>query len=252
MYGTNKVTVCITGTNQCSLDALSYAINNKKKLYNLVALIDKSDNGKDGWQPSFKKFVKKKKIKIIKLKNLYNLKNLYLFSLEYRNLINIKLFKSNNLFNIHFSLLPKYRGCHTNFLQVKNGDKTTGVTLHKIDKGIDTGPIVDSIKFNIKQSATGYENYLNLMKFAKKIFIKNFKLIINNQYKLKKQNNNKSTYYSRKAINYSKISKINLTKNTLQKYNLIRSLIFPPFQYPTVNGQIVKKILYKKKTIKIN
>ena len=252
MFGKNKVTVCITGTNQCSLDALNYAINNKKKLYNLVALIDKSDTGKDGWQPSFKKFVKKKKIKIVQLKNLYKLKNLYLFSLEYRNLINVKMFNSNNLFNIHFSLLPKYRGCHTNFLQIKNGEKISGVTLHKIDKGIDTGPIVDSIKFKLSENTTGYENYIMLMKLAKKIFIKNFKFIIKNKYQLKKQNNKKSTYYSRNAVNYSKLTKINLTKHTIQKYNLIRSLIFPPFQYPVVNGQIVKKILYKKKKIKLN
>ena len=90
------------------------------------------------------------------------------------------------------------------------------------------------------------------MKLAKKIFIKNFKFIIKNKYQLKKQNNKKSTYYSRNTVNYSKLTKINLTKHTIQKYNLIRSLIFPPFQYPVVNGQIVKKILYKKKKIKLN
>jgi len=41
--------------------------------------------------------------------------------------------------------------------------------LHKIDSGIDSGPIVDSIKFIIKQNTTAYENYNVLMKFSKKI-----------------------------------------------------------------------------------
>ncbi len=63
MHGINKNIVCITGTNKCAIDALIYSIKNKNKAYDLVALIDKSDKGKDSWQPSFKKFVKKKKNK---------------------------------------------------------------------------------------------------------------------------------------------------------------------------------------------
>ena len=168
MYGINKNIVCITGTNKCAIDALIYSIKKKNKSYDLVALIDKSDKGKDVWQPSFKKFVKKKKIKIIKLEDLYKIRKLFLFSFEYRNILNVNLFKSKNLFNIHFSLLPKYRGCHTNYLQLRNGEKISGVTLHKIDSGIDSGPIVDSIKFKIKQNTTAYENYNILMKFSKK------------------------------------------------------------------------------------
>ena len=103
-------------------------------------------------------------------------KKLTLFSFEYEKILNINLFKTNNLFNLHFSLLPKFRGCHTNFLQVYNGEKKSGVTLHRIDKGIDTGNIIDQIKFKINLNDTGLDNYIKLMKFSNKLFNKNFKI----------------------------------------------------------------------------
>jgi methionyl-tRNA formyltransferase len=44
--------------------------------------------------------------------------------------------------NIHASLLPKYRGAAPIQWAIANGDTETGVTLMKIDTGLDTGPIV--------------------------------------------------------------------------------------------------------------
>ena len=76
---------------------------------------NKSDNGIDEWQKSFRKHVKTNKIKIVKLNHLYKIKNLIFFSIEYEKIIDPSKFKTDKLFNIHFSLLPKYRGCHTNF-----------------------------------------------------------------------------------------------------------------------------------------
>ncbi len=44
--------------------------------------------------------------------------------------------------NIHSSLLPKYRGVHPVSWALINGESETGVTLHRIDDGIDTGEIL--------------------------------------------------------------------------------------------------------------
>ena len=43
--------------------------------------------------------------------------------------------------NVHFSLLPKYRGAAPVQWALINGEKTTGVTLFWLDEGMDTGPI---------------------------------------------------------------------------------------------------------------
>jgi len=49
--------------------------------------------------------------------------------------------------NIHFSLLPRYRGCYSLPWAMLNDDSTLGVTVHHIDSGIDSGPIVVQSSF---------------------------------------------------------------------------------------------------------
>lgn len=44
--------------------------------------------------------------------------------------------------NLHFSLLPKYRGAAPVQWTLLNGDTTTGVTVFNLDQGMDTGPIL--------------------------------------------------------------------------------------------------------------
>ena len=241
--------ICIAGKNKCAVDAIKFLLLQKIKKNNLLILPNNNDNGIDNWQPSLKKFAKENKIKISKLNELYSLKELFFFSLEYDKIININKFKSVNLFNFHFSLLPKYRGCHTNFLQIYNGEKFSGISLHKIDKGIDTGDIIDQIKFKIKINDTAFDNYKKLMNFSVKLFKKNFNNILNKKYKLKKQILYKGSYYNRASVNYKKIIKINLKNSSVKNHNKIRSLIFPPYQYPFVNGVKIVKSIYRNKKI---
>ncbi|QSB13104.1 hypothetical protein JQS43_15815 [Natronosporangium hydrolyticum] len=44
--------------------------------------------------------------------------------------------------NIHPSLLPRYRGPAPVHWAIRNGDPETGVTVHRVDDGVDTGPIL--------------------------------------------------------------------------------------------------------------
>src|SRR5205823_13785416 len=44
--------------------------------------------------------------------------------------------------NVHTSLLPKYRGAAPIQWALLNGDSETGVTIMKMDAGLETGPIV--------------------------------------------------------------------------------------------------------------
>jgi len=52
-------------------------------------------------------------------------------------------------FNIHFSLLPKYRGALCISEAIKNQDKTTGVTLMEMDELLDHGPIIFQVEVPI-------------------------------------------------------------------------------------------------------
>ena len=249
MFGQNKI-ICIAGKNQCSIDFVKY-ISSKISKKNLLILTNKSDNGKDNWQPSLKKFAKKNNYKITKLKDLYDVKNLIFISIEYESIINPSKFLSKELFNFHFSLLPKYRGCHTNFFQIYNGEKKSGVTLHKIDKGIDTGPIVSVIKFNIDTNTNAFQNYHKLMSYSVKLLKKTFRRILNKKYKSHKQQLNKGSYFSRKSVDYKKMKYFNLKKIHKKNFNQIKAFIFPPIQLPLLNNKEISDIRYLKNNIKI-
>ncbi len=241
--------ICIAGKNECSIEAIKILTKYKISKKYIYILPNSSDDGRDSWQPSLKKFARKNKFKVVTINKLYAINELVLFSLEYEKIIDVDKFKSKKLFNLHFSLLPKYRGCHTNFLQIYNGEKYSGVTLHKINRGIDSGDIIDQKKFKIKLNDTAYDNYFRLMKCSVILFKKNINNILNSNYTLKKQNLSNGKYYKRNSVNYKKILNLNMKKPSLKLHNKIRSLIFPPYQIPVVNGLQVKKSLYKNNKI---
>ena len=241
---------CIAGKNQCSIDALRYLLSRKDISNKEIAVCtNQDDTGENNWQPSLKKFSKDNSISDYSLKELYSVDDLYFFSLEFDKIIKTEKFKSNNLFNFHFSLLPKYRGCHTNYLQIKNGESKTGVSCHLIDDGIDSGDIIEQSVFKVEINDTSRDNYLKLMDCASNLFIYLFDNIVKGNYSLKKQDENLATYYSRSCIDY-KNEIINFDQEKFKIHNEIRSLIFPPYQYPIVDGvKIIKSILINKKII---
>ena len=53
------------------------------------------------------------------------------------------------LINIHYSLLPKLRGAAPIQRAIMNNDKTTGISIMKIDEGLDNGPICNQYSLNI-------------------------------------------------------------------------------------------------------
>ena len=57
--------------------------------------------------------------------------------------------------NVHFSLLPKYRGAAPVTWAIVNGDAETGVTTMRMDAGLDTGPILlqQSVMIGEKETA---------------------------------------------------------------------------------------------------
>lgn len=60
-------------------------------------------------------------------------------------------------FNIHGSLLPKYRGRTPHVWAIINNEKETGITAHLIEKGCDTGPIIEQVKVPIEADDTGHK-----------------------------------------------------------------------------------------------
>ncbi|MFL5311282.1 MAG: methionyl-tRNA formyltransferase, partial [Myxococcales bacterium] len=47
--------------------------------------------------------------------------------------------------NVHQSALPRYRGPAPVLWAIRNGDPTIGVTVHRMDEGFDTGPVMEQV-----------------------------------------------------------------------------------------------------------
>ncbi len=56
--------------------------------------------------------------------------------------------------NLHFSLLPKLRGAAPVQWAILNGETSTGFTIFKLDKGMDTGPVYLAKEVNISEQDT--------------------------------------------------------------------------------------------------
>ena len=59
--------------------------------------------------------------------------------------------------NIHPSILPHYRGPSPVVSAILNGDVETGVTIMKLDEGMDSGPLIEQERVSIDEEETGPE-----------------------------------------------------------------------------------------------
>jgi methionyl-tRNA formyltransferase len=59
--------------------------------------------------------------------------------------------------NVHFSLLPQWRGAAPVQYAILSGDEFTGVTTFRIDEGLDTGPMLAYLTTQIHPSETSTE-----------------------------------------------------------------------------------------------
>ena len=66
-------------------------------------------------------------------------------------------FPSLGTLNVHASLLPKYRGASPIVHALLNGERETGITIMKVDEGIDTGDILSQILVSLSENMTAGE-----------------------------------------------------------------------------------------------
>ena len=80
----------------------------------------------------------------VRLKDLRERKALDWLGLTFNRLLKSEVIQAfgYRILNLHLSLLPQYPGFHPTAKALANGDDVAGATVHLIDPGIDTGPIL--------------------------------------------------------------------------------------------------------------
>lgn len=119
----------------------------------------------------------------------------YLFLIN-KNIIDLA---KDLCFNIHGSLLPKYRGRTPHVWAIINNEKKTGITAHVIDEGCDTGAILEQIEIPINKKDTG----ATILKKYKKLYIPLTKKVLE-KYESKnlnftQQDETKATYFGKRT-----------------------------------------------------
>ena len=233
-------TICIAGKNEIAVKGLQYLIDHYRNDFDLCVITNKTDDGQTSWQPSLKRQARMAGIKEVLLEDIYKVEELIFLSLEFDRIIKPDLFASKALFNIHFSALPKYKGMYTSIMPLLAGEKESGVTLHMIEKGIDTGDIIDQLLFPLEWSDTGRDLYQKYLDHAFLLLKKNIDSLIDSTWEAHPQDKFGGSYFSKKTIDFANIT-IDFRKTAFEIHNQIRAFTFRDYQLPAFNDWAVYK-----------
>ena len=99
--------------------------------------------------------------------------------------------------NLHISFLPFNRGAHPNFWAFYEGTQS-GVSIHLIDEGIDTGPVLFQEKVEFGEEEVTFSQTNNrLLGEVENLFISNLGTIISGSWDAKPQLGNGTFHYAR-------------------------------------------------------
>lgn len=228
--------ICIAGKNDIAVDVTRYILELDLDI-NIGVTFNKTETGVNSWQRSFKKYAISMGLKEYSLEEIYDIEDVVFISLEYDRIVKPEKFKNARLFNIHFSLLPAYKGMYTSAIPILNNETTVGVTFHRIDKGIDTGDIISQVSFEIGDISSR-ELYSQYIKYGTKLVIDNLRAIIEHKEISYPQNSIGSTYYSRKYIDYSNIA-IDLNQTAYYIHKQLQAFNFREYQLPAIDGTAI-------------
>lgn len=153
------------------------------------------------------------------------------------------------IINIHFSLLPKYRGASPVQHAILNGDELTGVTLQLIDSGMDTGDVIAQFEYKMNGTETTNVLYETLFLQAANALPKVLNDYVNNVVTPEPQNNEDATYcYSstnqKSTYIYKDDAKINWETMSIDQIERMIRAYYPwPIAWTTLKDMEAAKII---------
>jgi len=123
----------------------------------------------------------------------------YVISYGYRHILKQNVIDGFDcpIFNLHISYLPYNRGAHPNFWSFYD-NTPSGVSIHLIDSGIDTGPIVKQKYVNFQESDdTFFKTYSVLIENIENLFLELLPSLLTDTWTSKKQSGIGTHHYVR-------------------------------------------------------
>jgi methionyl-tRNA formyltransferase len=149
-----------------------------------------------------------------------------IFSFYYRSMIREEILQIPRLgaFNMHGSLLPKYRGRVPINWAVLQGEKETGVTLHHMVKRADAGDIVDQERVPIGLEDTARDVFGKCVKAARLVLERQLDALTAGTAPRRSQDESQATTFGGRK---PEDGRIDWTQSADQIYNLVRAVTNP-------------------------
>ena len=144
--------------------------------------------------------------------------------------------------NLHASILPKYRGAAPINWAIIKGERTTGITVIKMTKEMDAGPIILQKEIEISNDDTSIILEDKLSHLAAQLLLATLSSIENKNYSLIPQDENNVSFAPKLK---KEDGQIDWSKPAGNIYNLIRGCINWPGGFTYYNGKLLK--IYKAK-----
>ncbi|EEU13012.1 methionyl-tRNA formyltransferase [Anaerococcus vaginalis] len=249
---TNKINICFMGSPKFSLETLD--ILNKNENINLSLVVSGKDKkrNRNKFKPTVvKQYALDNNIEVVtpdsvntdEFINLLKEKNIdYIVVVAFGQLIKEKLLEEykNKIINLHPSSLPKYRGSSPVQFSLLNGDKKTHASAMLIEKGMDSGDIINQKEVEIKAEDDFTSLSEKLSKIGSEVILEsvlNYDDFMKNRIK---QDNDKATFTKKIT---KEMGKIDFNQSKEEIINKIRAFVeFPKayFSYKNENVKILK------------
>lgn len=139
--------------------------------------------------------------------------------------------------NIHASLLPKYRGAAPIEWAIIDGEEITGVTTMYMEKGLDTGDIIEKAEVKIEDTDTGVRLRDKLAEKGAELILSTLRALEEGTARRVKQEDEKSCYAKMLT---KELGSIDFGETAHKLERLIRGLNPWPCAYTKIDGKTVK------------
>ena len=140
--------------------------------------------------------------------------------------------------NVHASLLPAYRGAAPIQWAVMNGDEVSGVTIMKMDEGLDTGDMLTKVEVPLAADETGGSLFDKLAAAGAKLLVETLPKLEKGEVTPEKQPEISTTEYARMIKKED--GKIDWTKSAVEIERQIRAMSPWPSAFTFINGKTLK------------
>ncbi len=140
------------------------------------------------------------------------------------------------LWNVHASLLPKLRGAAPIQHAIIQGLSDTGVSIMKLDEGMDTGPVLHKLSTPVAEDETGGELSARLAELGALALVEAVTLLTLGEPRLTPQNESEATYASKIDAT---IARIDWSQNSSNVARRVRALDPVPGCWSEIEGRRV-------------